>query len=59
VAYWRQPLAAASEEIAAAGFLIERIHEPRPSAAMHQRYPEDAARLSDNPGFIVFSLIKR
>jgi SAM-dependent methyltransferase len=59
VAYWRQPLTTSSEEITAAGFLIERIHEPRPSTAMHQRYPEDAAWLSDNPGFVVFSLIKR
>lgn len=59
VAYWRQPLAATSEEFAAAGFLIERIHEPRPSAAKQERYPQDAAWLSVNPGFVVFSLVKR
>ena len=59
VAYWRQPLAATSEEFAAGGFLIERIHEPRPSAAMNDRYPEDAAWLSVNPGFVVFALVKR
>jgi SAM-dependent methyltransferase len=59
VAYWRQPLAASSDEFAAAGFWIERIHEPRPSAAMHERYPEDAAWLADTPGFVVFSLVKR
>jgi hypothetical protein len=59
VAYWRQPLAATSEEFAAAGFLIERIHEPQPSAAMHERYPRGAAWLAVNPGFIVFSLVNR
>ncbi len=33
--------------------------EPRPSAAMHERYPDDAANLSINPGFVVFALLKR
>jgi SAM-dependent methyltransferase len=59
VAYWRQPLDVTCEEFVAGGFLIERIHEPRPSAAMHERYPDDAAWLAVNPGFVVFSLVKR
>lgn len=58
MAYWRQPLAATSEEFAAGGFLIERIHEPRPSTAMNERYPEDAAWLSVHAGFVVFALVK-
>ena len=59
VAYWRQPLQATCDEFTAGGFLIERVHEPRPSAAMHERYPDDAANLSINPGFVVFALLKR
>jgi ubiquinone/menaquinone biosynthesis C-methylase UbiE len=59
VAYWRQPLQATCDEFAAGGFLIERVHEPRPSAAMYERYPDDAAKLSINPGFVVFALLKR
>jgi len=59
VAYWRQPLELTCNEFTASGFLIERVHEPRPSAEMRQRYPDDADWLSVNPGFIVFSLLKR
>ncbi len=58
VAYWRQPLDATCDEFATSGFLIERIHEPRPSAQMRERYPDAAAELEANPGFIVFSLVK-
>jgi hypothetical protein len=35
------------------------VREPRPSAQLHERYPDDASWLSVNPGFIVFSLLKR
>ena len=59
VAYWRQPLELTCNEFTASGFLIERVHEPRPSAEMRQRYPDDADWLSVNPAFIVFSLLKR
>jgi len=59
VAYWRQPLQATCDEFVAGGFLIERVHEPQPSAQLRERSPEDADWLSTNPGFIVFSLLKR
>jgi SAM-dependent methyltransferase len=58
VAFWRQPLEATCDEFASSGFLIQRVREPRPSAEMHDRYPEIAVRLSANPGFIAFSLVK-
>ncbi len=57
VTYWRQPLDATCDEFRAGGFLIERIHEPRPSARMRERYRDEAERLSVSPGFIVFSLV--
>jgi SAM-dependent methyltransferase len=59
VAYWRQPLQATCDEFVAGGFLIERVHEPQPSAELRERSPEDADWLSTNPGFIVFCLLKR
>jgi len=58
VAYWRQPLDVTCDEFADSGFLIERIHEPRPSARMRERYREEAERLSVVPAFIVFSLMR-
>jgi len=58
VAYWRQPLEATCAEFAAAGLSIEQLREPRPSELLHERYPEAAAKLSLEPGFIVFGLIK-
>jgi hypothetical protein len=39
-----------------AGFVIERLVEPRPIPAMQQRYPQDYARLTTEPAFIAFSL---
>lgn len=58
VAYWRQPLAATCAEFAAAGFLIEQLREPGPGPALQERYPDVARKLSTEPGFLVFRLIK-
>jgi 2-polyprenyl-3-methyl-5-hydroxy-6-metoxy-1,4-benzoquinol methylase len=59
VAYWRQPLAVTCGEFAAAGFLIEALHEPEPSEELRRRYPDEAKKLAAEPGFIVFRLLKR
>jgi ubiquinone/menaquinone biosynthesis C-methylase UbiE len=59
VRYWRQPLEQTCEEFADAGFLIQRLVEPRPHPTMSERYPEDYARLMHDPGFIAFRLLKR
>ncbi|MDQ1566204.1 MAG: hypothetical protein QOF96_1084 [Actinomycetota bacterium] len=59
VAYWRQPLGATCGEFAAAGFLIEALHEPVPSEEPRRRFPRDAEKLAVEPGFIVFRLVKR
>ena len=58
VAYWRQPLEATCAEFAAAGFLIEQLREPGPSDLLRERYPDVAEKLSVEPGFVVFRLLK-
>ena len=58
VTYWRQPLRATCDEFTNAGFLIERLDEPRPSAALKERSPEAYDKLTEVPAFIVFSLKK-
>ena len=58
VAYWRQPLQATCDEFLEAGFMIERIVEPKPSAELQARFPHEYIKLSNLPGFIVFSLRK-
>jgi SAM-dependent methyltransferase len=58
VAYWRQPLEATCAEFAAAGFLIEQLREPAPTAALRELHPDVAEKLSVEPGFVVFRLVK-
>jgi SAM-dependent methyltransferase len=58
VRYWRQPLSKTCAEFADAGFLVERIEEPLPSPEMAERFPDDFAKLSQEPGFLVFRLLK-
>jgi SAM-dependent methyltransferase len=56
---WRRPLTAVCEEFHAAGFVIERLVEPRPSPEMAERFPEHHARLERSPAFVAFRLIPR
>lgn len=58
VRYWRQPLGASCAEFAEAGFLIERLVEPRPVPEMEQLFPETYRNLSEQPDFIMFSLLR-
>lgn len=58
VSYWRQPLSKTCDEFADAGFLIERIVEPVPDPSMAEEFPEDFAKLSREPAFITFRLLK-
>jgi len=58
IRFWRQPLTATCAEFAEAGFLIERLVEPRPVAAMAETYPEEFEKLNIEPGFIDFRLLK-
>jgi 2-polyprenyl-3-methyl-5-hydroxy-6-metoxy-1,4-benzoquinol methylase len=56
--YWRYTLGEWSALVAAAGFLIRQLHEPRPTEEQVRRLPqlEDCARM---PFFLVFELLKR
>jgi hypothetical protein len=58
VRYWREPLQSLCDAFADAGFLIERVVEPRPHPDMATRYPDDHAKLSVLPAFIAFRLLK-
>ncbi len=55
---WRMPLTRLTEEFAAAGFVIERLIEPTPDPQMQNSHPDAFAKLSREPGFIVFKLRK-
>ena len=59
VHYWRMPLTQVTAEFAAAGFVIERLVEPRPVPEMAEQDPETYDDLETEPGFIAFRLIKR
>ena len=55
---WRMPLSQLTAEFAEAGFLIERLVEPSPQPEMAESHPESFHRLSIEPGFILFRLVK-
>jgi SAM-dependent methyltransferase len=55
---WRMPLTAIADEFAQVGFLIERLIEPAPLPEMAQTHPKAYERLTTEPGFVLFRLIK-
>jgi SAM-dependent methyltransferase len=55
---WRMPLTQLTEELAAAGFVIERLIEPTPDPAMENSHPDTFEKLSREPNFILFKLRK-
>lgn len=60
VAYWLAPLEVTCREIHEAGFLIERLTEPRPQPDAADLEPEDYEQLSREPrGFLAFRLVPR
>jgi SAM-dependent methyltransferase len=59
VRYWLMPLQDTCAEFAEAGFLIERLVEPRPAASGEAVDPEDFDKLQREPGFLAFRLIPR
>lgn len=54
---WRYTISEWSDLIADAGFLVARLHEPRPTAEQVRRVPEleDCARM---PYFLIFDLLR-
>ena len=58
VSYWLAPLEVTCREIFEAGFLIERLTEPRPVPAAEALDPEQYERLGREPrGFLAFRLV--
>jgi SAM-dependent methyltransferase len=55
---WRMPLTQLTAEFVEAGFAIERLVEPLPQPEMAEKHPETYARLTTEPGFILFRLVK-
>jgi SAM-dependent methyltransferase len=53
VRFYRRPLTAMSAALYKAGFVIERLLEPRPVAAFREADPEGYEKLSKNPWFLV------
>jgi SAM-dependent methyltransferase len=54
--FWRRPLAAVLGSFADAGFRVDRVAEPQPSAEALQRFPDDLRPLVGVPSFIVYRL---
>lgn len=56
--YWRQPLTSTCDEFFEAGFLIEKIVEPQPGPEMATLFPKIHEKLSRQPSFIMFRLLR-
>jgi SAM-dependent methyltransferase len=54
--FWRRPLAAVLGAFADAGFKVDRVLEPQPSAEALRRFPDDLRRIVGVPSFIVYRL---
>jgi SAM-dependent methyltransferase len=59
VRFRRQPLSAWCDELADAGFLVERVVEPLPAPEMARSHPDVHERLLREPGFLALSLVPR
>jgi SAM-dependent methyltransferase len=54
--YWRRPLAAVLGAFADAGFSVDRVAEPQPSAEALRLFPDDLGAFVGVPVFIVYRL---
>ena len=54
--FWRRPLGAVLGAFADAGFRVDRVAEPQPSAEALQLFPEELGRVVGVPLFIVYRL---
>ncbi len=54
--FWRRPLAATLDAFADAGFVLDRVAEPRPARQAVERFPDDLAAVAGVPTFIVYRL---
>jgi len=54
--FWRRPLAAVLGALADAGFKVDRVAEPQPSAEALRLFPDDLGAVAGVPLFIVYRL---
>jgi SAM-dependent methyltransferase len=54
--FWRRPLSAVLGAFADAGFLVDRVAEPQPSAEALRLFPDDLGSAAGIPSFIVYRL---
>lgn len=54
VPYYRRPLGAMIDPLLEAGFILERLLEPKPTPAFQKEDPKDYQKLMRQPGFICF-----
>jgi SAM-dependent methyltransferase len=54
--FWRRPLAAVLDAFADAGFMVDRVAEPEPSAETLRLFPDDLGAVVGVPVFIVYRL---
>jgi SAM-dependent methyltransferase len=54
--FWRRPLAAAFGAFADAGFKVDRVAEPQPSAEALRLFPDDLGPTAGVPSFTVYRL---
>ncbi len=57
--YWLAPLEQTCEELHQAGFLLERLWEPRPVAAAKAVWQDEYERLHREPGFLALRALAR
>jgi len=57
--FWRRPLSSVVQAFSEAGFVIDRLSEPQPTAAALERFPADLEAAVGAPGFIVYRLLLR
>lgn len=56
--FWRRPLSSTVGAFADAGFVLERVAEPQPSAESLRRWPDELSGVVGVPSFIVYLLRK-
>jgi len=54
--FWRRPLSAVFGAFADAGFTVDRVAEPQPTAEALRRFPDDLRPVAGVPLFIVYRL---
>ena len=55
--FWRRPLEAVVDELGRAGFLLERIREPRLDADARRRFGDEAKAIEGIPFFIIYRAV--